>query len=123
MGRKTPPFSEYPAWTEARFKQFIRSALRKAWSKFPPKHLKIQKNRKAVKGKKHKYEIQCERCKQWFPQKDIDVDHITPAGSSEDWNVFINNLFVGEDKLQLLCKHKCHPEKTKEDRERAKEGN
>ena len=121
MGKKTPPHPEYPKWTEARYKQFIRSGLRKLWQRWPPRHDKLKNNRVKVEGKKHKYEIQCEHCKEWFPQTYIDVDHIIPAGSSDDWNAFIDRLFVGEDKLALVCRP-CHKIKSKsEAQERTKD--
>ena len=37
MGKKTNPFIHYPAWTEARFWTFVRSALRSAWNRYPVK--------------------------------------------------------------------------------------
>ena len=115
MGRKTPPHPENPSWTEARFRQFIRSALRAAWSRWPPKYQCLNEGRKAIKGKKHKWEYQCKHCGGWFQAKEVQVDHITPAGSDKDWNEFIQRLFVGTEKLQRLCKN-CHLKKSKEER-------
>lgn len=113
--KRTPPHPEYPEWTTARFNQFIRSALRGAWSRWPPKYQCLNDGRKKVVGKKHKYEYQCALCEKWFKAKDVQVDHIVPAGSSKDWNEFITKLFVGTEKLQRLCTS-CHKEKTKLDR-------
>ena len=118
MGRKTPPYPEYEAWTTARYWQFIRSALRKAWMKGPPKFQVMKDNRRDVKGKRHRFEYQCQSCKKWYMQKYVAVDHIIPAGSLNDWPdlvPFVQRLFVGTDKLQLLCKD-CHLTKTKEER-------
>jgi 5-methylcytosine-specific restriction endonuclease McrA len=118
MGKKTPPHPEYPEWTEARFNQFIRSALRAAWSRWPPKYQCLNEGRKTVKGKKHKYEYQCTKCAGWFKAKDVQVDHVVPAGTSKDsWDTFIKKLFVGTEKLQRLCKP-CHLQKTRNERER-----
>lgn len=118
MARKTPPCEAYPAWTEARFRQFIRSALRSAWNKWPPKYEALNAVRRTVVGQRHKYEYQCNECKQWFKQKEVQVDHISSAGSDSDWNTFISRLFVGVDKLQVLCKP-CHSVKTKQERKNA----
>lgn len=118
MGRKTPPCPEYDAWTTARYWQFIRSALRKAWMKWPPKFQLLKENRRDVKGRRHKFEYQCAECKRWWMQKEIAVDHIEPAGAlncHEDLAGFVKRLFVGTDRLQLLCK-RCHSVKTKEER-------
>lgn len=119
MANKTPPHSEYPQWTEARYRQFIRSALRKAWAKWPPKFELLRENRKTVKNKRHKYEYKCAACKKWYQQKDIQVDHRTPVGSDKDWNTFIRGLFVGKDKLQILCKP-CHLVKTNKEKSDAR---
>ena len=118
MAKKTPPFPEYPAWTDAKFWAFIRSALRSAWMRWPSKYNLLNKNRKAVEGKRHKWEYQCEECRQWFQAKEVQVDHKVPAGSLnkyEDLPAFVSKLFVGEDKLAILCKP-CHQIKTNEER-------
>lgn len=118
MGRKTPPCPEYEEWTTARYWQFIRSALRKAWMKWPPKFQKMSEGRRTVTGRRHKYENTCSYCKAWFPCKDLSIDHETPAGSlnrHEDLAGFVARLFVGVDKLNRLCKP-CHHKKTQEER-------
>ena len=121
MPRKTPPCEHYPAWTEARYRQFIRSGLRKLWQKWPPKFDCMNEGRRTVEGKRHKYEHQCNHCKEWFTAKQIQIDHIDPVGSDGDWNVFIERLLVGKDKLQKLC-YDCHRIKTKEERDNARKG-
>lgn len=117
MARKTLPHPEYPAWTTARYNQFIRSGLRKLWQKWPPKFECMNEGRRTVEGKKHKYEYQCNHCGEWFQQKQIQIDHIEPAGSGADWDEFISKLLVGKDKLQKLC-YDCHRIKTKEERKK-----
>ena len=119
MGNKTPPCPEYEAWTTARYWQFIRSALRKAWMKWPPKFQVLKDKRRDVVGKRHKFEYQCEKCNKWYMQKEVAVDHIVPAGqlnNHKDLAGFVQRLFVGVEKLQLLCKA-CHLIKTKEERD------
>jgi len=115
MTRKTPPHKAYPEWTEARYRQFIRSALRSAWNRWPPKYEALNKARRIVEGQRHKYEYQCNKCKQWFKQKGVQVDHISSAGSDSSWDNFIDRLFVGVDKLQVLCRP-CHQDKTNKER-------
>lgn len=49
----------------------------------------------------------------------MEVDHIIPAGSLksyEDLPGFVERMFVGEDKLQVVCKS-CHKAKTNDERE------
>lgn len=116
----TPPFPEYPDWSEAKFFSFIRSALRAAWSRWPPKYQLLAKAKRKYEGpnKRLKWEFQCNECKLYYPQKEISVDHINPAGtlrSFEDIGSFCERLFVGEDKLQVLCSG-CHNIKTAQER-------
>lgn len=107
-------------WTESRYFQFIRSALRKAFSRYPVKFDVLNKGRKAVTGKRHRWEYQCASCKKWFKSTEVQVDHKEPAGSLksyEDLPGFVRRLFCEEDGLQILCKP-CHKIKTAEERAR-----
>jgi len=117
MSKRTPPCKAHPEWTEARCRQFVRSALRSAWQRWPPKWEALRMASKPVKGKRYKTEYQCAHCKEWFKAAEVQVDHIVPAGSDADWNKFIEGLFVGVDKLQVLCKP-CHAIKTKKERKK-----
>lgn len=103
--------------TESAFWSFIRSALRQKsrWWK-PITECKL-KAKRVYKGpnKRQKFEYQCKTCKNWFPEKQINVDHIVPAGSlncAEDLPGFVNRLFCEQENLQVLCTE-CHNEKTK----------
>lgn len=121
MSRRTPPYKNYPEWTEARFWGFIRSALRQASSKYPVKYQVLQNNRRVYKGpdKRTKWEHKCNSCKQWFKQKDIQVDHIVEAGrlsTYDDLPGFVERLFPSLSGYQKLCKP-CHSKKSKETRD------
>jgi 5-methylcytosine-specific restriction endonuclease McrA len=76
-------------------------------------------------NKRQKYEYQCNQCKNWFPDKSINVDHIVPVGNlncSDDLSGFVDRLFVEIDGLQVLCSE-CHNTKTKEEKDgRRQEG-
>lgn len=94
-------------WSESKFWQFIRSALRRAWMRFPKRYEALQKARREYKGenKRQKYEYQCNVCKEWFKATDVQVDHKIPAGSLkgyEDLPGFVERLFCNE--LQIICK-------------------
>jgi hypothetical protein len=118
MARKTPPFEPYPEWTTARFFSFLRSALRSAYNRYPPKFGVLAAAKRPAQVKRLKWEFQCASCKQWFPQKEVQVDHKEPAGklqSFEDLPVFAKRLFVGPAGLQVLCSG-CHGKKTREER-------
>jgi hypothetical protein len=73
-------------------------------------------------NKRQKYEYQCRKCRQWFPEKDINVDHILPAGSlncAQDLPQFVERLFCEQDNLQCLCLS-CHDKKTLKEKQSKK---
>ena len=118
MGKKTPPSTKHPAWTTARYWQFIRSALRKAWTRYPPRFETLNRSKRTVTGKRHKFEYRCAECKKWYKQKDVQVDHIVSAGKLTEYDdlpEFVEKLFCSTDELCVLCKT-CHQEKTNEER-------
>ena len=124
MGRKTSPYKNYPQWTTARFFTFLRSALRQAWSRYPPKKeareaasVGRMRNKKTGRQAEH---FECADCHNVFTRKETHVDHIVDAGTLrcyEDIQGFIERLFCSKYDLQVLC-HDCH--KTKTDSERKK---
>jgi len=100
--------------TEAQFFGWIRSHFRKMTMYWKPVGIAKNMNRKPVFGKRHKFEYQCAQCKNWHPEKNIDIDHIEEAGSLksfDDLPGFARRLFCDVDGLQILCKP-CHKEKT-----------
>ncbi len=136
MGTKTPPFEPYPAWTQAKFFGFLRSGLREKFNRWPPKYEVIKEAAKAeqlldedgepVRFKTGKKAGQlktvktylCVQCGERFRQKEVQVDHKTPAGTLKSFNdlgSFAQNLFVGTDKLQVMCKP-CHLVKTNKEK-------
>ena len=100
-------------WTEAKYKAFIRSALRKAYMRWPVKQDCLLSARRPAqdRDKRSKWEYQCAECGGWWLKKDIAVDHVQEVGSMADMNVFIATLFCEESNLQVLC-HGCHNAKT-----------
>lgn len=118
--QKVPRTRNAGTMTESAFWSFIRSALRQKsrWWK-PITQCKLS-SRRPYKGplKRQKFEYQCNKCKKWFPEKKINVDHIQPAGSlncSADLPGFVERLFCEVNNLQVLCTH-CHDIKTKNER-------
>lgn len=99
--------------TEAGYWSFIRAGLRAKSQRWPPKFQTLQAARKTVTGKRHRYEYKCAKCKKWYKQKDVEVDHIVPCGTLKaytDLPVFVERLFCEPDGLQVLCKP-CHRKK------------
>ena len=118
MAFKTPPFKNYPLWTEARFWSFIRSALRQASSRYPVSYEVMKEGRRPYRGKdkRTKWEHLCARCDKWYKQKDIEKDHIIEAGRLacyDDLPGFVERMFPSIKGYQKLCKP-CHKEKTRE---------
>lgn len=112
--------SNVEGWTTARYWSFIRSALRRAWNKYPPKYkvLNAAKRKRQQKKGNQKYEYKCASCGRWHAGKNVSVDHISPAGSLRDYNdlpTFVAKLFCSVEGLQVLCT-RCHAKKTNEER-------
>ena len=110
--------------TDSMFWSFIRSALRNKSRWWKPITQCKMKSRRAYKGplKRQKFEYQCNECKNWFPEKNINVDHTIPVGAlncSEDLPGFVNRLFCEVDSLQILCSG-CHDIKTKQENDNRK---
>jgi 5-methylcytosine-specific restriction endonuclease McrA len=108
--------------TESGFWSFIRSSLRQKSRWWKPILLCKQNAQRKYNGpnKKQKYEYLCNSCKGWFPAKNINVDHIIPAGelrNASDLPGFVERLFVEVEGLQCLCST-CHDKKTAKERKK-----
>lgn len=102
--------------TDSAFWSFIRSALRQKSRWWKPIQQVKQEARRNYKGdnKRQKFEYQCSICKNWFPDKEVEIDHIIPAGSltcGQDLEGFIERLFCEKDGLRCVCKT-CHRKET-----------
>lgn len=111
--------------TNAGFFGMIRAALRSKSRWYKPIALCKKLAKRPYKGpnKKQRFEYQCNLCKNWFPEKQVSVDHIIPAGKLskfEDLPGFVQRLFVEVEGLQCLCSQ-CHSTKTLNDRLKLKE--
>ena len=107
--------------TESAFWSFIRSGLRQKsrwWKPITQCKLNAKRDYKGP-NKRQKFEYQCNSCKKWFAEKNINVDHVLPAGSlncANDLPGFVERLFVEVEGLQILCSI-CHDKKTAKERE------
>lgn len=111
-------------WTSARYFGFIRSALRRAWTRYPVRYQAMDKAKQPYTGKdkRTKWVYKCKQCKELFKSTEVQVDHIKPAGTLKDYKdlpSFVQNLFCEADNLQVLCKE-CHKEKTLKERNHGK---
>ena len=103
-------------WTEARYWSFLRSALRRAFVRWPPNYQARNAGRRPYVGplKQQKWEYECAICHQWFQQRQTQLDHVNPCGqlrSTSDLPGFVERLFCEKDGLRVLCKP-CHKEVT-----------
>ncbi len=115
-------------WTESKFSSFIKSALRAASSRWPPKFQAINNayvgkkiNPKSGREAKH---YKCNCCWGEFPASEIQVDHIQPVIDPFvgfiSWDEVVKRMFCEMEGFQVLCKP-CHKEKTNVERHKAKE--
>ena len=124
MGKKVIKTRNAGTMSESAFWAFIRSALRQKSRWWNPITQCKQNAKRTYKGtnKRQKFEYQCNKCKKWFPDKQINIDHITPAGElnkADDLPGFVERLFVEQSGLQVLC-NSCHTIKTKQEKEQLK---
>lgn len=108
------------SWTEALVLSKIRQLLRRLSMYMPANRLAKVAARRAYRGpgRHQKFEYRCAHCGHWFPEKEIRVDHIEPAGSLrtlDDLPEFTRRLLLcGPGALQLLCQ-RHHQEKTNQE--------
>lgn len=111
--------------TEAEFIAYILSGLARLTKYWPPTIAKLREGRRPNQSdnKKLKWENNCEACLGWFPESQIEVDHIIPKGgiSGENWRdkvvPWLDRALIEIEGLQRLCKT-CHTKKTNEERGR-----
>lgn len=100
-------------WTKARYFAFIRGLLRNGFSRYPVKH-QVKKAAARIKKGTKRFEYQCAKCNKYWPNSQVEVDHIKPAGSLKEYDDlpgFVERLFCEPSNLQVLCKS-CHLKKT-----------
>ena len=102
--------------TEAQFWGFIRSNLRLMSRKWRPLQRAMETSRRPNQSdnKRLKWEHQCSQCLQWFPQKQVAVDHVIPTGrllAYSDLPGFVERLLCEVDGFVVLCE-RCHNTKT-----------
>ncbi len=101
----------------------VRSCIRRAWSKSPGRYEALKNDRRVYQGdnKRQRFEHQCNICKEWFKQSEVQIDHIIPCGGfftpmyeidEVAFKHFCYIMFCGP--LQKLCKP-CHNVKTAQD--------
>jgi|SRR5271165_4006899 len=70
----------------------------------------------ALKRNKLSGLIKCDGCGKYFPEKQINRDHIEPVEDVKTgfttFDNYIKRLLVKSDQIQILCEKTCHANKT-----------
>lgn len=116
MGKRVERTRCGGTWTEARYFNFLRGVQRMGFRKYPPKYQCLEAASRPSQGtdKRTKTEYQCAVCLMWFKKKDVEVDHIVPAGSfttAEHIKGFIMRMFCEVSDLRCVCVS-CHKQIT-----------
>jgi hypothetical protein len=107
------------SWTEARFTSFVKSALRNASQRWPPKYQVLSEACVGQKinpksGRLAKF-YKCKRCQDDFVAKEVQVNHISPVipvSGFDSWNGVIERMFCEKEGLEVVC-IPCHKNITK----------
>ncbi len=129
---KAPKTHNAGQWTAARFHYFIKSALRGASVRWPPKY-EVRKASRVERGKYRcvGYKRRGHIVPASLPPKpgnkkrinNVQVDHVVPVIDPKKgfttWDSVVERMFCEADKLQVLC-HECHQKKTQDERDQKK---
>ena len=107
-------------WTEKRWFGFLRSSLRRASLKYPPRYEAMNVGKRVYKGtdKRRKWDHQCSKCKKWLKGSEVQLDHVIPCGEltkTSHIKGFVMRLFCESDGFQKMCKP-CHLKKTEKEK-------
>lgn len=115
-------------WTEGRFNSFIKSTLRSGSQRWPPKYKALNEAKQGKKLNEKSGRLaehyNCAACRNDFPAKDIQVDHIHPVIDPHigftTWDDVIKRMFCEQKDFQILCRD-CHKEKTNSEKQQSQE--
>ena len=114
-------------WSDAKFKGWIISLLRRGTMRWPPRNeaLKKAKTTKKINPKSGRLaqHFKCKKCKGDFPAKQVVVDHIKPVVEIGvgfvNFDIYAERMYCSLSNLQVLCKG-CHDIKSKDEKEKRK---
>ena len=114
-------------WTDAKFKGWIISLLRRGTMRWPPRN-EVKEKAKTIRKINTKtgrlaQHFKCKKCRKDFPDKGVVVDHKNPVVDVKegfiDFNTYIERMYCSSKNLQVLCKD-CHDVKSKDEKLRRK---
>lgn len=91
--------------------KYILARTKQMWNWHPPRKL-AKLAAETTPGM-----LKCAECKEVFPAKQTQVDHIEPIGvqpPGQTWDSYLDRKFCPVTNLQVLCLS-CHKRKTKVD--------
>ena len=108
-------------WSESRYQSFIKSALRTASVRWPPRYSVLNdafvgKRINPRSGRVAKF-YRCNSCENEYVGADVQVNHIIPVvpiTGFTSWDDIIERLFCEKSGLEVLC-IPCHKNVTKEE--------
>lgn len=114
-------------WTESRYNSFVKSALRSASVRWPPRYTAlndafVEKTINPATGRLAKL-YQCAHCRKLFPQSGMEVNHknpVIPLEGFDSWDGVVARMFCEKEGLEVLCKT-CHKSVTQEENRQRKE--
>ena len=126
MSNKVKPYNN-GEWTEARYHSFIKSALRSASQRWPPKYnvlnaAKLGKRINKKTGRLAEHYL-CAACREAFPAKEVQVNHkipVVPVTGFDNWDGVISRLFCEAEHLEVLC-IPCHKTITQQENQERKQ--
>lgn len=119
--------SPVKTWTDAKFKGWVISLLRRGTLRFPNrnevlKEAKTDKKINVASGRMAQH-YKCAECFGEFPASKVAVDHVQPVVCPKqgftDWDTYIERMFCTKDNLQVLCSN-CHTTKSFKEKEERK---
>lgn len=110
-------------WSNAKFKGWIISLLRRGTLRWPPRsevlrEARTQRKINEASGRLAQH-YKCAICNGEFVLKSVQVNHKDAVITSEGfttWDNYIERMFCSYDKLEVLCKN-CHQETTQREKE------
>lgn len=113
--------------TEAAFKSWIKSLLRKGSTRWAPaqtclKEAEVGRKINQASGRLAMH-YRCAHCHGSFARKQVSIDHIDPVvpvdGPWPGWDVIVERMYPEKEGFQVLCDG-CHANKTEAEREARK---
>ena len=114
-------------WSDAKYRSWIVSLLRKGTLRYPPRNEVLREARTEKKinpssGRLAQH-YKCAECGGEFPMSAVQVNHKEPVIGEEgfiSWDKYIERMFCAKENFEVLCKS-CHEVVTQKEASRRRE--